>query len=119
PTLLLFVSLGAGLTAPLHSEAFTLDLSPVIDPNQPISGTVTYSKSDTTSENDGRTILEQAEAAGLNPQFGCRMGICFSCTAVRKSGCTRNLLTGELETEADSHIQICVSAPVGDVDIEL
>lgn len=103
----------------LHSEAFTLDTAPVIDPNQPITGTVTYTESVTTSENDGRTILEQAEAAGLSPEYGCRMGICFSCTKVRKSGCTRNILTGELDSEADQQIQICVSAPVGDVDIEL
>ncbi|MFT3663346.1 MAG: ferredoxin reductase [Gordonia sp. (in: high G+C Gram-positive bacteria)] len=108
-----------GLGDRLHSEAFTVDTAPVIDPNQPITGTLTYTESDTASENDGRTILEQAEATGLNPEYGCRMGICFSCTKVRKSGCTRNILTGELDSEADQPIQICVSAPVGDVDIEL
>lgn len=108
-----------GLTDRLHTEAFTLDTAPVIDPNQPITGTVSYSASGTSSENDGRTVLEQAEAAGLDPEYGCRMGICFSCTKVRKSGCTRNILTGELDSEADQPIQICVNAPVGDVDIEL
>lgn len=108
-----------GLSDRLHSEAFTVDTTPVIDPNQPITGTLTYSSSDKASENDGRTILEQAESAGLSPEFGCRMGICFSCTKVRKSGCTRNILTGELDSEADQQIQICVSAPVGDVDIAL
>ncbi|MFT3715839.1 MAG: FAD-binding oxidoreductase [Gordonia sp. (in: high G+C Gram-positive bacteria)] len=108
-----------GLSDRLHSEAFTIDTSPVIDPNQPITGTVTYTKSETENENDGRTILEQAEAAGLNPEYGCRMGICFSCTAVRKSGCTRNILTGELDSETDQPIQICVNAPVGDVDMDL
>ncbi|GAC58374.1 putative NADPH oxidoreductase [Gordonia hirsuta DSM 44140 = NBRC 16056] len=108
-----------GLSDRLHSEAFTVDTSPVIDPNQPITGTVTYTESDLSSSNDGRTILEQAEAAGLSPEYGCRMGICFSCTSVRRSGCTRNILTGELDSEADQPIQICVNAPVGDVDIEL
>ena len=108
-----------GLADRLHSEAFTLDTAPVIDPNQPITGTVTYSKTEKASENDGRTILEQAEAAGLSPEYGCRMGICFSCTAVRKTGCTRNILTGELDSEADQQIRICVNSPVGDVDIEL
>ncbi len=108
-----------GLADALHSEAFTVDTSPVIDPNQPISGTLTYTSVQRTSENDGRTILEQAEAAGLQPAYGCRMGICFSCTAVRKSGSTRNILTGELDSEPDQQIQICVNSPVGDVDIEL
>ena len=108
-----------GLGDRLHSEAFTLATAPVIDPNEPITGTVDYSKSGTESENDGRTILEQAEAAGLNPEYGCRMGICFSCTAVRKTGCTRNILTGELDSETDQPIQICVNTPVGDVDMDL
>lgn len=108
-----------GLPDRLHSEAFTVDTSPVLDPNQPITGTLTYATAQTSSENDGRTILEQAEAAGLTPTYGCRMGICFSCTAVRNSGCTRNILTGELDSEAGQQIQICVNAPVGDVDIDL
>lgn len=108
-----------GLAERLHSEAFTVDTTPAIDPNQPITGTLTYSASGCDSENDGRTILEQAEAAGLNPEYGCRMGICFSCTKTRRSGGTRNILTGELDSEPDQQIQICVNAPVGDVDIEL
>lgn len=65
------------------------------------------------------SILEQAEAAGLSPEHGCRRGICFSCTAVKKSGCTRNVLTGELNNDPDTEIQICISAPVGDVAMEL
>ncbi len=108
-----------GLADRLHSEAFTVDTTPVIDPNQPITGTLNFTESARETENDGRTILEQAEAAGLSPEYGCRMGICFSCTKVRKSGCTRNILTGELDSEADQQIQICVSAPVGDVDMAL
>lgn len=108
-----------GLDDRLHTEAFTVDTAPLIDPDQPITGTVSYSDSGSTSENDGRTLLEQAEAAGLNPEYGCRMGICFSCTKVRKSGCTRNILTGELDSETDQPIQICVNAPVGDVDMAL
>ncbi|AUH69713.1 MULTISPECIES: ferredoxin reductase [Gordonia] len=103
----------------LHTEAFTVDTSPVLDPDQPITGDVTYTESDVTTPNDGRTLLEQAEAAGLRPEYGCRMGICFSCTKVRKTGCTRNILTGELDSEPDQHIQICVNAPVGDVEIEV
>ena len=32
------------------------------------------------------------------PEFGCRMGICFSCTQVKTSGCTRNIRSGELNS---------------------
>ena len=31
----------------------------------------------------------------------------------------RNLLTGEISTSEDEHIQICVSVPVGDVELAL
>lgn len=106
----------AGIADDVHTEAFTL-AAPVIDEDQ-IGGSVTFGASEVTAENDGRTLLEQAESAGLNPEYGCRMGICFSCTKVRASGCTRNILTGELDSEPDSHIQLCVNAPVGDVEID-
>jgi hypothetical protein len=47
------------------------------------------------------------------------MGICFSCTAVRRSGCTRNLRTGETDSDPDQPIQLCISAPVGDVEVDI
>jgi stearoyl-CoA 9-desaturase NADPH oxidoreductase len=74
---------------------------------------------DTVVENSGATLLEQAEAAGLSPEYGCRMGICFTCTKVKTSGCTRNVRTGELHRDPDTEVQLCISAPVGDVAIEL
>ncbi|GAA1455965.1 ferredoxin reductase [Williamsia maris] len=102
----------------LHSEAFTApSLAP--DPDEPVSGTLSFKSSGRSADNDGHTILEQAEAAGLSPEFGCRMGICFSCSAVKKSGCTRNVLTGDVDTDSDTHIQLCISAPVGDVEIDI
>ncbi|MBF6211886.1 ferredoxin reductase [Nocardia puris] len=101
----------------LHSEEFTLSVAPV-DASE-VTGATTFSASGVTSENAGASLLEQAEAAGLNPEYGCRMGICFSCTAVRRTGCTRNLRTGELDSDPDQPIQLCVSAAVGDVDIEI
>ncbi|WP_024497799.1 ferredoxin reductase [Gordonia amicalis] len=107
-----------GISQPLHSEAFTLTPTTVVDPDS-VEGELTFSRSGTTATNDDRPILDQAEAAGLTPESGCRMGICFSCTAVKKSGCTRNVLTGETDTESDTQIQLCINAPVGSVDIEL
>lgn len=107
----------AGIAEHLHTEAFTLAV-PVADPNEPITGQVSFTASAVSTPNDGRTLLDQAEGAGLSPESGCRMGICFSCVTVKKSGCTRNILTGEIDSEADTHIQLCVNTPVGDVEIE-
>jgi ferredoxin len=80
---------------------------------------VSFSRSAVSADNSGASLLEQAEAAGLTPEYGCRMGICFSCTQVKTSGCTRNLLTGDLHTEPDEEIQLCISVPVGDVAVNL
>jgi hypothetical protein len=47
------------------------------------------------------------------------MGICFSCTQVKTSGCTRNVLTGELNSDPDVEVQLCINAPVGDVALDI
>jgi ferredoxin-NADP reductase len=104
-----------GIEDTLHIEEFT---PPTIAPvDGDATGRVTFG--DTVVDNSGATLLEQAEAAGLSPDFGCRMGICFTCTKVKASGCTRNVLTGDLHTEPDTEIQLCISAPVGDVAVDL
>lgn len=109
----------AELTQPLHSEAFVLASPIAIDPDAPVEGELMFLRSGRSAANDGRTILDQAESAGLSPESGCRMGICFSCTAIKRSGCTRNVLTGDTDTETDKQIQLCINAPVGDVEIEV
>ncbi|MFD6393864.1 ferredoxin reductase [Nocardia sp. NPDC060259] len=106
-----------GLADRVHSEEFTLTTVPA-DPAE-ATGTITFSGSDVAADNSGASLLEQAESAGLTPEYGCRMGICFSCTATKVSGCTRNLRTGELDADPDKQIQICVNTAVGDVDIAL
>ncbi|MFE7745583.1 ferredoxin reductase [Nocardia sp. NPDC057455] len=101
----------------LHTEEFTLSLAPVDAADA--QGTVNFSASGVSAQNNGASLLEQAESAGLSPEYGCRMGICFSCTAVRRSGCTRNLRTGETDSDPDQPIQLCISAPVGDVAVDI
>lgn len=107
----------AGLTHRLHVESFTP--LPVVADDGPATGEVSFTGSATVAANSGASLLEQAEAAGLSPAYGCRMGICFSCTAIKTSGCTRNLVTGELDADPDTEIQLCISAPVGDVAVQI
>ncbi len=47
------------------------------------------------------------------------MGICHSCTRRKTSGAVRNLITGAVSTADEEDVQICVSAPVGDVELAL
>jgi ferredoxin len=84
-----------------------------------VEGDVRFSRAGTSATNTGASLLEQAEAAGLRPEFGCRMGICFSCTSRKSAGTVRNLLTGETSSVPDEDIRICVSAPEGDCVIDL
>ena len=106
-----------GAEARLHVESF---LPPALAiRSEGAEGVLRFASAGTELANDGRSILEQAEAAGLDPMFGCRMGICHSCTCRKTAGSVRNLLSGEVSSGEDEDIQICVSAPVGDVEIEL
>jgi ferredoxin-NADP reductase len=82
-------------------------------------GEVSFAVSGAAAPNTGASLLEQAEALGLEPEFGCRMGICFSCTARKSTGTVRNVLTGEESSLPDEDIRICVSAPVGDCSVNL
>ncbi len=103
--------------ADAHSESF---VPPKLDlPAQPSGGRVTFADSAIEVNDDGRSLLEQAESAGLNPNSGCRMGICHTCTRRKTSGVVRNLTTGAVSTAPEEDVQICVSVPVGDVDIAL
>ncbi|MFT4288813.1 ferredoxin reductase [Nocardioides sp.] len=83
------------------------------------TGTVTFARAGASAANTGETLLAQAEAAGLSPEFGCRMGICFTCTARKSEGTVRNVLTGETSSLPEEEIRICVSTPEGDCSVDL
>jgi stearoyl-CoA 9-desaturase NADPH oxidoreductase len=64
-------------------------------------------------------LLVAAERAGLRPRYGCRMGICHSCVCVKRSGTVENLLTGQLSTEPNTRIQLCISRARTTLSLEL
>ena len=64
-------------------------------------------------------MLQAGEQAGIPMPFGCRMGICHTCTCRKTAGSVRNLVTGEVSSAEEEDIQICVSVPVGDVELDL
>lgn len=105
-----------GLSERLHTEEFVP--APVAADGS-ATGQVRFIRSSANAANSGRTLLEQAESAGLRPEHGCRMGICFSCTQIKRSGCVRDIRSGAVSSEEDEEIQLCVSVPVGDVAIDI
>ncbi|MGH3577202.1 MAG: ferredoxin reductase, partial [Mycobacterium sp.] len=103
--------------ANVYAESF---VAPTFEtPAEPSGGRVTFADSGIDAIDDGRSLLEQAESAGLTPESGCQMGICHTCTRRKTCGVVRNLTTGAVSTGADEDVQICVSVPVGDVEIDL
>jgi ferredoxin-NADP reductase len=108
---------GAGRSDHFHTEAFTL--TQFTAEAGTVEGTVRFGASEIGVPSNGSPLLVQAEAAGLNPLFGCRMGICHTCTRNLCSGVVRDAVTGTLTNGPDVNIRICVSVPVGDVEIDL
>jgi stearoyl-CoA 9-desaturase NADPH oxidoreductase len=107
----------AGAAARFHHEAFTL--AAFVGEAGSVSGSIRFGASGFEVASDGRVLLEQAESAGLSPQNGCRMGICHTCPRKLAAGTVRNVVTGELCSDAGVDVRLCVSVPVGDVEIDL
>ncbi|MFN8052124.1 MAG: ferredoxin reductase [Acidimicrobiales bacterium] len=103
----------------LHLERFTLALptSTVADPGA--AATAHFTRSGVVAAADtATTLLDAAEAAGLPAPYGCRSGVCHTCSTKLLSGCTRDLRDGRLN-EAGTHVQLCVNAAAGDVALDL
>ncbi len=100
----------------VRAETFT---PPVLTVSGPTAqGELRFLHSDRRATVGTGTLLEQAEAAGLSPEFGCRMGICHTCTCRKAAGAVRNVQTGETTEDDDEGIHLCISVPAGDVALE-
>ena len=98
----------AGLSHRLTSESFGRRAAPVM----PGAASHAVSLSGTTFDvASGQTLLDGAEAAGLQPRFGCRRGICRSCQCRKLAGTVLNLLTGQESGPGEELIQLCISTP--------
>lgn len=104
-----------GDSAALHVEYF----KPPRTGGGEVGGEVTFARSGRTAPNTGESLLAQAEALGLSPESGCRMGICFSCVSRKEEGTVRDVVSGAASSLPDEEIRVCVSAPVGDCTVDL
>lgn len=108
----------AGRSESLQSESFGRRAS-VLDPDA--------AKHEVRRENPeqvftvlaGQSLLEGAEAAGLQPKFGCRRGICRTCQCKKISGTVFNQLTGQVSGPGEELIQLCISTPQSAVELAL
>jgi stearoyl-CoA 9-desaturase NADPH oxidoreductase len=103
----------------LYVERFAPPAPAPVDPDGVVAGSVRFARSGREAPSSGAPLLDQAEAAGLTPKSGCRMGICHTCTCRKLEGAVRDVRTGEISSTPDELIQICVNAPVGDVTLDI
>jgi len=100
----------------LHLERFSLELGG--DGGE--GGTITFQNSGKTVEADGATtVLEAGEEAGVGMPYGCRMGICHTCTLTLISGKVRDLRNGDEYGNPNEPVQTCVTAAVGDCTLDI
>ena len=106
----------AGLEDRLHLERFSLQLGG--DGGE--GGTIRFRTSGRSIDADGATtVLEAGEEAGVGMPFGCRMGICHTCTLTLVSGKVRDLRNGEEFDQPNEQVQTCVTAAVGDCTLDI
>ena len=107
----------AGLEDQLHLERFSLALGG--DGGE--GGTITFRNSGKTVEVDGATtVLEAGEEAGIGMPYGCRMGICHTCTLTLVDGhASATCATARSTTEPNEQVQTCITAAVGDCTLNI
>jgi len=107
----------SGRAERLHTESFTLDhVTTEVDS---VAGNVRFAGSDTQVSHEGETLLQLAQAAGLDPAHGCGVGVCHTCTRSLVCGTVRNTVDQTTTTGPDTPVRICVHEPVGDVVVDL
>ena len=106
----------AGLEEHLHLERFTIALGG----EGGEGGTISFRNSGKSIESDGATtVLEAGEEAGVGMPYGCRMGICHTCTLTLVSGTVRDLRNGDEFNQPNEPVQTCVTAAVGDCTLDI
>ena len=81
---------------------------------------VTLSKQNKTVEiaND-QPILLGLEQAGIQPMFGCRMGVCNKCSCPKAEGHIENMINGEVNQEPRTQIKLCINTAQSDLVLDL
>ena len=91
-------------------------------PQQKLSGAASqihFTRSGIQSSGDNQgSVLEIAEASGINAHHGCRMGICQQCQC-KAEGTFKNIRNGELVEKQNQDIRICIYQAIGEVSLAI
>lgn len=114
----LWESVGASDLLERESFAPTIAPAPMVSSIKGVQVRLARSDRAVAAKGQG-TLLEQLERAGERPAHGCRIGICHSCKCRKQTGTVQNLVTGEVSSEPDQEIQLCISVPRSDLRLDL
>ena len=120
----LFTPHGVGAYLRWVSPAQDHQVAPDCEPEPTVTArkesgvaTIRFARSGSEVAAEG-TLLETAEAAGLEPRFRCRRGICGTCTTPKLAGTVQDLRTGDISAAAGP-VRLCVSMACSDVTLDL
>jgi ferredoxin-NADP reductase len=110
----------------VHSERFVVPILRMADAahggddRAPGAVTVALARSGTQVVAAGPgPLLAQLERAGQRPAYGCRMGICNTCSCRKLRGTVEDIATGAVSSEPDQDIRLCVSIARSDLELAL
>lgn len=68
---------------------------------------------------NNQPILAALEAAGINRPYGCRMGVCNTCSCRKATGTSQNLLSGDSTHEEEAALKICISSAQSNIALDI
>ncbi|MCB1660196.1 MAG: 2Fe-2S iron-sulfur cluster binding domain-containing protein, partial [Pseudomonadales bacterium] len=80
---------------------------------------ITLRRSQQLLLNTKATLLESAEAGGAKPAYGCRIGMCKTCSCTKVSGVVRDVITGAIDDQPNTQIRICVTEALSPVTLDI
>ncbi len=108
-----------GIAERLRHERFVMATPTVAAPDGRAAQVTLARSGREVDASPSRVLLEELERGGERPASGCRMGICMTCKCRKQSGTVQNLLTGEISSEPDQDIQLCISLARSNVTLDL
>lgn len=68
---------------------------------------------------NNQPILAALQAAGINRPYGCRMGVCNTCSCRKVKGISQNLLSGDSAHEEEAALKICISSATSNIELDI
>jgi stearoyl-CoA 9-desaturase NADPH oxidoreductase len=106
----------ADKAARFQAESFS-PAAVITTPGAPVTLTLTRSQV-SVQVPSGVPLLAALEAQGLKPAYGCRMGICNTCSCQKQAGSTTDTRNGTHHDEPGP-LRLCINSASSDLTLDL